>query len=279
MDVLAQVVIWLNFLGNALGSVVLAPIGFLPGWVSATLVAVGSAPLFLLAFKYASNQRAIKAVRSDIKANLLALKLFKESPWVTLRAQGRILWGALRSILLAIQPLLVAAVPACLLVSQLALWYQARPLRVGEETVLTMKLNGGQSSWPVVQLRPSEAVEVLAGPVRVHSKREICWSMKTRQAGYHRLVVEVGGQPIEKEVAVGNGFMRVSTVRPGWDWWDALWNPAESPLPSDSPIHSIEVEYPSRSSWTSGTDWWFIYWIIVSMIAAWCLAPWFNVKI
>src|SRR5262245_32425105 len=141
MDVLAQVVVWLNAISNALGSVVLAPIGVLPGWLSATLVAVGSGLLFLVAFKYTSNQRAIKAVRSDIKANLLALKLFKESPWVTLRAQGRVLWGALRSVALAVVPLLVMAVPVCLLLGQVALWYQVRPLPVGEEAVITVKLN------------------------------------------------------------------------------------------------------------------------------------------
>jgi hypothetical protein len=279
MDLLVQIVVWLNAVGNALGSVVLAPIGLLPGWLSATLVAVGSGFLFLLAFKYTSNQRAIKAVRNDIKVHLLALKLFKESPWVTLRAQGRVLWGALRSLALAVVPLLVMAVPVCLLLGQLALWYQARPLRVGEEAVITMKLNGAQPSWPVVRLRPTDALEVTIGPVRVLSKRELCWNVKARQPGYHTLVFEVGGQAVEKEVVIGEGFMRVSTLRPGWEWPDVLFHPAEPPFPPDSPVHSIAIEYPDRSSWTSGTDWWLVYWVVVSMIAALCFSPWLKVKI
>jgi hypothetical protein len=60
MDALVQVVVWLNAVGNAVGSVVLSFIGLLPGWLSATLVAVGSGLLFLLAFKWTSNQRAIR---------------------------------------------------------------------------------------------------------------------------------------------------------------------------------------------------------------------------
>jgi hypothetical protein len=279
MDVLAQAVVWLNAVSNALGSVVLAPIGLLPGWLSATLVAAGSGLLLLVAFKYTSNQRAIKAVRSDIKAHLLALKLFKDSPWVTLRAQGRVLWGVVRSLALTIVPLLVMVVPVCLLLGQLALWYQVRPLRVGEEAVITMKLNGGQSFWPAVRLRPTEALEVTTGPVRVLSKRELCWNVKARQPGYHRVVFEVDGQPVEKTVAIGDGFMRVSTLRPGWQWSDALLHPAESPLAADSPVHSIEIEYPPRSSWTSGTDSWLIYWVVVSMIAALCFSRWLKVKI
>jgi hypothetical protein len=287
MDVLAQVVVWLNAVANALGKLVLAPVGELPGWLSATLAAAGSGLLFLVAFKCTSNQRAIKAVRSDIKAHLLALKLFKDSAAVALRAQGRILLGALRLLALAVVPLLVMAVPVTLVLGQLSLWYQARPLRVGEETVITLKLNGdAESPWPDVSLQPTEAVEVLIGPVRVLSKREVCWSVRARESGYHRLVFQVGGpadkadsvsssggQPplrVEKELAVGDGFMRVSTHRPGWEWSEAVLHPAEEPFGPDSPVRSIEIEYPQRSSWTSGTDSWVIYWFVVSLVAALC---------
>ena len=34
MDFLAQVIVWLNALANAVGRVLLAPIGVLPGWLS-----------------------------------------------------------------------------------------------------------------------------------------------------------------------------------------------------------------------------------------------------
>jgi hypothetical protein len=279
MDVLAQVVVWLNAVSNALGRIVLAPIGLLPGWLSATLVAAGSGLLLLFAFKVTSNQRAIKAVRSDIKAHLLALKLFKESPWVTLRAQGRILWGALQSLALAVVPLLLMAVPVCLLLGQLALWYQVRPLRVGEQAVLIVKLNGAESSWPLVRLRPADALEVTMGPVRVLSKREVCWNVKACQPGYHRVVLEVDGRAVDKEVAIGDGFMRVSTLRPAWQWSDVLLHPAEPPLAPDSPVHSIAIEYPNHASWTNGTDSWLIYWFVVSMVAALCFSRWLNVKI
>ena len=61
-DALTLIVVGLNAIGNALGSVLLAPLALLPGWLSATLVAAGSGLLLLLAFKYTSNQRAIRAV-------------------------------------------------------------------------------------------------------------------------------------------------------------------------------------------------------------------------
>jgi hypothetical protein len=279
-DLLAQLVVWLNAVANGLGRTLLAPIALLPGWLSATLVAAVTGVLFLVAFKYTSHQRAIKRVRNDIKANLLALKLFKDSAAVAMHAQGRILVGAFWLMLLGFVPFLAMIVPACLLLSQLGLWYQNRPLHVDEEAVVTMKLNGNASApWPEVYLEPSEAAEVLVGPVRVQSQREICWSIRARETGYRRLVFQVNGTSTEKDLAIGNRFMRVSSVRPGWDWEEILFNPWEKPFSADSPVRSIAIDYPERSSWTSGTDWWIGYWFVVSMLAGLCFRRWLNVNI
>jgi hypothetical protein len=269
MDILVRVVLWLNAVANTLGEWLFAPIGVLPGWLSATLVAVVSGILLLVLFKYTSNQRAIKRVRDNIDANLLALKLFKESARVTLGSQGRLLVGAARLLLLALVPMAAMVVPVTLMLGQLSLWYQQRPLAVGEEAVVTVTLAGNADApIPEVSLAPTDAVETLVGPVRVMSKREVCWNIKACANGHHRVAFRVGDQVIDKELAIGPGFMRVSARRPAWVWSDVLLYPAEPPLERDSPVRSIEISYPSRSSWTSGTDRWVIFWFAVSLIAA-----------
>jgi len=268
-DVLAQAALWLSTGANALGRLLLAPVGSLPGWLSATVASAVTGVLLLAAFKYTSNQRAIKRVRDDINAQLLAIKLFRDSASVALKAQGRVLLGAFRLFVLAIVPILVMALPATLLLAQLALWYQARPLRIDEGTVIVLNLNGASgSSWPAVTLRPTDSVEVTTGPVRVQSKREVCWNVRPKRPGSHRLEFRVGGQVHTKEIAVGDGFMRVSRLRPGWDWSSILLNPWEPPFRPGDLVRSIEIDYPERPSWTCGTDWWVIYWFAVSVVAA-----------
>lgn len=280
MDILVQTVIWLNILANALGGFLLAPVGWLPGWLSATIVSAATGVLLLIVFKYTSNQRAIKRVRDDIKAHLLAVKLFKDSIWVTFRAQGRILTGAFGLMVLAIVPMLVMIVPVCLLLGQLALWYQSRPLRVGEETVVTLKLGGdAESSWPEVYLEPTSAAKVAVGPVRVLSNREVCWRVTARENGYHLVLLHVDQETSQKELAIGDGFMRLCTKRPGWNWSDILLHPGERPFRRDSPIESIEISYPDRESWTCGSDWWVVYWFAMSMVGALCFRPLLNVNI
>ncbi len=310
IDTLAQIAAWLNLPANALGRFLLAPVGWLPGWLSATIVSAVTGVLLLVIFKYTSHQRAVKRARDDIKAHLLAAKLFKDSMSVTLQAQGRIFVGALRLMIFAIVPMLVMIVPVCLMLGQLALWYQSRPLRIGEEAVVTLKLasdvpsgaesvspvphstrtvrdsspGGGpdldrDSGWPDVRLQPTSAAEVTVGPVRVLSNREICWNIKARKVGYHGIDFQVGTQISHKELAIGEGFMRLSAKRPGWAWTDIVLHPSEPPLGPDSPVESIEISYPDRESWTCGTDWWVAYWFILSMVAALCFRPLLKVNI
>jgi hypothetical protein len=280
-DVVSQIAVWLNGAADQLGRLVLAPLGFLPGWLSATAVAAVTGVFFLAVFKYTSNQRAIGRVRNDIDAHLLALKLFKDSPLVVLKAQGRVMLGALRLLVLALVPMLVMVVPAALILGQLSLWYQVRPLKVGEDSVITLKLGGEErSSWPAVSLEPSQALDVSVGPVRLKSKREVCWSVKAREPGSHMLAFRVDDRTFTKELKVGDGFMRVSAERPAWgDVSSIMMNPGEDPFRPDDPVRSIAIVYPQRSSWTSGTDTWVIYWFIVSMVAALCCRGMLGVKV
>jgi hypothetical protein len=279
-EMLTRIIVGLNAVANAVGRPLLAPVAWLPGWLSATLVACVTGAILLLIFKYTSNQAAIKRVRNDIDANVFALKLFKDATPVVLAAQAGMIRGALRLFVLAIVPMLVMTVPVLLLLGQLSLWYQYRPLQVGEEAVVALKLGGNVGdSMPEVAIAETPAAEVLTGPVRVPSRREVVWVVRAREPGSHRLSFRAGDQPVTKELAVGDGFMRVSARRPGWEWSDALLHPAEPAFPPSSPIRWIEVAYPDRAGWATGTDNWVIYWFVVSMVAAFCAKPVLNVNI
>jgi hypothetical protein len=280
MDTVTHIVVWLCAVANVLGRVLLAPVAEMPGWLSATLIACVTGLGLLVVFKYTSNQRAIKRVRNDIRANLLALKLFKDSPVVTLRAQARVFRGAFQLMLLAIVPMLVMAIPVCLMLGQIALWYQWRPLRVGEEALASLTFaRDAASTMPDAQLEPSAAFKTLIGPVRVPSERAVYWSIKAKQPGLHRLNFYFTNGTAQKELAVGDGFMRTSQKRPGWSWSEILLHPWETPFPRGSSVYSIDVQYPARDSWTSGTDKWIAYWFVVSMVAAFIVRPWLNVSI
>jgi uncharacterized membrane protein (DUF106 family) len=280
MSFLAQIITWINVLTNSLGKFLLAPIAVLPGWLSNTIISAVTGVLLLIIFKYTSNQHAIGQVRNDIKAHMLALKLFKDSISVTLKAQGRVFKGALLLLFHAVRPMLVMIVPVSLLLAQMGLWYQFRPLLPGEETVVTIKLNDNvEVPWPNVSLESTPAAEVTIGPVRVFSKRQIYWKVKACENGGHHIIFRVDGEQIGKDLAVGDGFMRISAERPGWRWADILLHPWERPFGTDSIIESISVDYTERLSRTSGTDWWLIYFFVASLVFALIFKPFLKVRI
>jgi uncharacterized membrane protein (DUF106 family) len=275
---LTHVFVWLNAAANALAAVALAPIAWLPGWLSATLIAVLTGALMLVVFKYTSNQQAIQAARNRIKANLLAVSLFQDDLRVGFLCQLAILRGAAALLALSVVPMLVMFVPMCLLLGQLALWYQARPLAVGEDAVVTVQLNDDAAASELT-LVPCSAVAIRTGPVRVPSKRIVCWNLEARQPGLHPLTFEIGGTPATKEIAIGRGFLPTSLKRPDWQLSDVLLHPREAPFPPGSPVRAIEIAFPERESFSSGSDTWLIYWFAVSFAAAFALRPLLKVHV
>jgi hypothetical protein len=277
---MTQLIVWLNTAANRCAAVLLAPVAWVPGWVSATVVAVVTGVLMLFVFKYTSHQSAIKRTRNQIKANLLALSLFKDNVWVGLRAQGRILASAGRLMLLALVPMFVMTLPMVLLLGQLALWYQARPLKVGEAAVVTVQLRkGATGACEKVQLLTDGVAESTIGPVRVRAKDMVCWNVKATEAGVHELAFSVDDEFFTKQLAVGNGFLPTSLERPAWSLSDVLLHPREAPFEADSLVQSIEVAYPERDSWTAGTDTWLVYWFAMSLVAAFAAKPFLKVNI
>jgi hypothetical protein len=279
MDWVSQIVTWVNVLANTLGKVLLAPAAFLPGWLSNTLVSIVTGTAVLFVFKYTSNQKAIAKTKNGIKANLLAIWLFKESVRVILQAEIQILKGCLCLIFHSLRPMSVMLIPVSLLLAQMGLWYQHRPLLRDEETVVTLELNDSVAqSWPVVTLKPNEAIDVLLGPLRVTSRGELCWAIKAREPGCHDLTFSVNGVECTKKLAIGPGFMCVSPVRPDRHWAHMLQHPSEPPMTPDALIQSISIDYPERTSWGASTDSWLIFFFVVTTLFAWVAGPFLKVK-
>jgi hypothetical protein len=89
----------------------------------------------------------------------------------------------------------------------------------------------------------------------------------------------VGDKRYQKQLAIGEGFMRVSPKRPGAHIGDMFLYPLEKPFASDSPVHSISVDYPARDSRIHGTDWWIVYFFVASMVFAFLCKPFLKVRI
>lgn len=258
------------------------PFRSLSPWAGMILVSFLTGLLMLFVFRYTSNQKGIKTVKNKIKAHLLELRLFKNSLSISFKAQGNILRLNLRYITYSAKPMLVMIVPIILILIQLNFWFAYSPLTPGQAAICKVKLKEGHSPMETdVILKPSSGIIVETPPLRIEEDREIDWRFSPKEKGLQLLTIEVGSQAVTKTLLVGGRLLnRISPVKVQNRFLDEMLYPTERPLPTDSPIQSIEITYPSLRMEVLG---WHIHWLVVffvlSIVAGYALKGLFKVEI
>ncbi len=274
--VLSLALSFLNPILTAIGDGVYAVLSPLPVWLGLTILSAAAGLVMLMIFRYASNQTAISRAKDDIKANLLALRLYKDELAVVFQAQYRVAWAILRLQGLLLRPIAILLIPILLCMAQLGIRYQWRPLRPGEVTVITMKLHEDVDEFGEIVLAPNAGLTIEAGPVP--GGGEVVWRVRGGEPGRHTLQFRVRGAVVEKELVVGDGSQRVSAKRPGASWTTQLLHPAEAPLPPDSPARSVEIDLAGSHSRISGQNYWVLTFCVVSLVVAFIFRPFFGVR-
>lgn len=274
--ILSPLLALLNQICTPLGDVVYAVLSPFPVGVGLIVISALTGVVMLIAFRHTSNQKAIGRVKDDIKANLLALKLYKDELRVTFQSQARLLWAILRLQRYILTPVLLMALPMLLALAQMGIRYQWRPLRSGEQTLIRMQFAPGAGKSVEVSIEPHPGMVVEVGPV---PGGDLCvWRVRGGAPGRHTLRFHVVAATIEKELVVGDRFERVSALRPNATWTEQLFHPVERRVAAQSRVRSIEILYPSVDSWVYGADYWVVTLFIVSMIVALIFAPIFKVR-
>ena len=272
MSVLIGITAFLNSLINAVFDIAVNPLlRSVPGWLSNLIISVVVGVLALVIYKYTSNQKALGNVWDSIKAHLLGLILFKDSISVTLKLQVKLFINSLSLLYYSLKPMAFMIIPISLILAQLGQWYQARPLLPDEECIVTAQVV--PDSLNDISLTVPEGVQISAGPVVAPDTNEINWKVKADREGSFDLAFNIGTDKVSKTVIAGQGFQQLGFAKSAGDWGEVFMNPSEKPLPADSPVKAITIDYPDRHSKTAGTDWWLGYFFVVSLIAALIVKP------
>ena len=233
-------------------------------------------------FGRTSNQRRLAEVADRTRAQLLAIKLFKDDLRVTFQCQLELLKATARRLAYSVPPMFVMLIPFVLVMVQLAVRYEHEPLRPGETTVVQMKL--ADEAWIAlrdVQIEAPRDVVVETESLRDEFQHTLCWRIRPQKPGSTALSWKLHGEVFQKEVVVTeeSALVSVSTRRPGTGTWDRLLHPAEAGFSSGDPVQSIDVEHSARHTPIFGLDvpWWATF-LIASIIAALVVRPFFGVR-
>lgn len=239
--------------------------------------------LMTLVFRYTSNQKALVRVVDRSRGHLLAIKLFKDdlrgmfgSLFHVLRLVGARLWYS-------VAPILVMIVPLLLLLAQLALRYEHRPLKVGESAIVELQLTpDAWVSYQGAKLERSENIAIETEALRDASQHAVVWRIRPTSQGSSMLRWQLGPTAVEKQLVSSdhNGELQmVSRRRAGANWFDRVLNPGEPSFSLFSPIAAIVVHYPRRETPLLGwaVPWWLTF-FGVSIIVALVMQPVLKVK-
>jgi len=223
--------------------------------------------LMVVLFGYTSNQKAIKIAKDQLKAHLLAVRLFQEQLHVVVGSYGRILRGTGRYLRLAFMPLLYVIIPITLLIVQLDRYLGVAPVQPNAPFLLTVQassadaLSGASLDLPTGILTTAPAVHVPAD-------HEVVWRLAASREGTYDIGVATGGDRVTKRVKVSSELSRLSPVRFRGRFWERMFRSSESAIPDNSPIESIAINYPERTIRLAGYELnWIWLFFIFSMIA------------
>jgi hypothetical protein len=235
--------------------------------------------LALIAFKYLSAQKRIKATKNLIKGHLIEIRIYQDDLAIVGRAIGKVVLRNFQYLSLNLAPFALLAFPFALVLAQLVVRYGYEPVRIHDagETVLP-----GRGAMIAVELERARADDVRGLRVELPAGiRALSPLLRVPSEGRaYQEVVAV--EPVRGEVSVvladGSRATKAITagvtgtsLQPerGRGFFSALLWPAEENLPTDSPFEVVKLEYPERAmGWfPDGPAGVLLVFLVVSMLA------------
>ncbi|NIR50932.1 hypothetical protein GWO43_20130 [candidate division KSB1 bacterium] len=220
--------------------------------------------VMLLVFKITSDQRGIRRAKDLVKAHFLAIRLYRDDITLMFETMRNILASNLGYIKKSLRPMLFLIVPVALILVQLGVRYEFRPLQVGESTVLTLRLqkNATFEDLKNVELELPEGLKLAAPPVRIEMLKEISWRITAEETGVYDIGMLLEENRIEKRMHVVDELVQV-TPQIASDFTTPLIFPGERKLNKTAFASSISLNYPRRDFTFFGLD---IHWLIAFFV-------------
>jgi hypothetical protein len=223
--------------------------------------------LMVLLFRYMSDQKAIRVAKDQLKAHLLAVRLFQDQLPVVLSSYGRILYGTARYLRLTFKPLFVVIIPLTLLIVQFDRYLGFMPLKPEEAFLVKVQTRSPESVDSLVMQLPQEVLTT-APPVHILADKEVVWRLSAQKPGEYELKVEDGDQVVPKQLVVSSELARLSPVRLRGHFWERFFVSGEAGIGENSRIQSITVSYPDRTIYFAWMKWsWIWLFFVLSLVA------------
>lgn len=233
----------------------------------------------LWVFKVTSDQKAIERAKKKMQAYLLELRLYGDDPRLLFSAQKNLIVSNLKYIGLMFKPAIYLTIPMVFLLVHMDAVYGVAPLSPGESAILTVQAAGRLA--PTVSAPRLDAPDIFAidtPPVRALSEGQFSWRVRAIGEGEGRLQFDWDGRKWDKTIRSDGPNVYVSHRRTA-STWESLIYAGEDRLDAQD-IEWVDLAYPPKEIQTGSVSLhWLIWFLVISIVAAYALKGVFGVQV
>lgn len=262
---------------------ILKPFEFFPPLVGLLVVSAVTGVVMLLIFGFTSDQARITTAKDRLKAHIMEMWIFRNDPRAMFLAIGGVARYNLQYLRHSLRPIVFIFVPVILIMVQLGIRYASDPVPVGETARVRVELREGvRATETPVTLESPFGVRVVSPPLRVDAKGQIAWKIRAEIPGPHTLSFGTPTGPLTKAIVVAPdprvGKVTAISARAGT--WDAFLYPADAPIPTDSVVERIVIDYPACDLSVFGVNLhWLVIFFVVSVVVGYALKGVFGIEV
>lgn len=223
-------------------------------------LSVISSVIILFLYKWISSPSLIRRAKDRIKADILAIRIYKDQWKVIFVSFFSALFNVVKYFLLNFIPLIVIFPLLFFLFVQMEWRYGVRPFNPGEETIVKVKTVGADDVFLQTSDFYREKVKV-----RIPALNEVDFRVEITGRGKGRLEFKTEGSEFSKEIVSsrrGEVLVPVRFSRPSLQMLLYPWEP----LLDDPAIEWIRVKYPSTTIRFLGINAHWIIWYLVLVV-------------
>ncbi len=288
----------INYFFTKVFDIILYPFSFINEFWGILFLSFLSSIFVLYIYKLVSSPAKIKETKDLIKANILAIRLYKDFWKVIVSSFVKSLYYTMKYFLLNMIPLLLIIPLMAPVFSQMLIRYEMKPFEIGDEVIIKAKfyknvdLNGidakinskGQLSpkktlsWKVDANR--QIIKQDMKPVFLNAINEINWKMQVIKEGKQDIELIINEKIYRKSFVSEKGFRGIiSEYKYGKSNIDHILYPGEEIFNDNETLKYINIYYKGRLISFLGTEiHWLIHYLILMLIIVLSLKKRFGVE-
>ena len=258
----------------------LLPLAKLPPFWGIFFLSVLTSLFVLVVYRFVSSPRRVRETKNRIKANILAIRLYKDFWRTIVGSFFRSVFYTGKYFVLNLAPLLLVLPLLFLLFVQMDIRYGMRPFLPGEDIAVKARFSAPVAGVEAA-VEPGRLYRAAMNPVYVDALREVDWKLKAGEAGSGAIVLRIGGTAFAKSLVVGGSRRAVplSNRKLADSSLAHFIYPAEKLLEPRADLKSISLQYPARSiSFLGLRTHWLVWYLILTFAIALALKNKFGVE-